>query len=138
MGTEIRQFTSIKEIVDFTTNQILQNKSLFEDYSQWLGTLLRDFEKDHKDDEWYKKTAAIQKTLKSQSKQPPKHRLKIRNQKGKAEKEKLNQPGFTQVICKYHSQMKRKLKCSLKQLRKSKLKFKNTRNLESQSSNFLV
>jgi hypothetical protein len=70
MGTEIRQFTSIKEIVDFTTNQILQNKSLFEDYSQWLGTLLRDFEKDHKDDEWYKKTAAIQKTLKSQSKQP--------------------------------------------------------------------
>ena len=86
MGTEIRQFTSIKEIVDFATNQILQNKSLFEDYSQWLGTLLRDFEKDHKDDEWYKKTAAIQKSLKSQSKQPPANRLKIRNQKGKGGK----------------------------------------------------
>ena len=71
MGTEIRQFTSIKDIVDYTTNQISQNKALFEDYSQWLGTLLRDFEKDHKDEEWYKKTAAIQKTLKSQSKQPP-------------------------------------------------------------------
>ena len=71
MGTEIRQFTSIKDIVDFTSNQILQSKSLFEDYSQWLGTLLRDFESDHKNDEWYQKTAAIQKNLKSQSKQPP-------------------------------------------------------------------
>jgi hypothetical protein len=71
MGTEIRQFTSIKEIVDFITNQILQNKSLFEDYSQWLGTLLRDFESNHKNDEWYQKTAAIQKNLKTQSKQPP-------------------------------------------------------------------
>jgi hypothetical protein len=71
MGTEIRQFTSIKDIVDFISNQILQNKSLFEDYSQWLGTLLRDFESDHKNDEWYQKTAAIQKNLKSQSKQPP-------------------------------------------------------------------
>jgi len=71
MGTEIRQFTSIKDIVDYTSNQILQNKALYEDYSQWLGTLLRDFEKAHEDEEWYKKTAAIQKTLKSQSKQPP-------------------------------------------------------------------
>ncbi len=56
MGTEIRQFTSIKDIVDYTSNQISQNKSLFEDYSQWLGTLLRDFEKENKDEEWYKKT----------------------------------------------------------------------------------
>ena len=138
MGTEIRQFTSIKEIVDFTTNQILQNKSLFEDYSQWLGTLLRDFEKDHKDDEWYKKTAAIQKTLKSQSKQPPAKSPKIRKQKEKVEKEKLNHAGFTQAIFKYHSPMKRKPKCSLKQLRKSKLKFKSSRNLDSQFSSFLV
>ncbi|HCW09100.1 MAG TPA: hypothetical protein DGG95_17215, partial [Cytophagales bacterium] len=71
MGTEIRQFTSIKDIVDYTSNQISQNKALFEDYSQWLGTLLRDFEKENKDEEWYKKTLAIQKTLKSQTKQPP-------------------------------------------------------------------
>ena len=61
MGTEIRQFTTIKDIVDYASNQISQNKALFEDYSQWLGTLLRDFEKDHKDEEWYKKTAIIQK-----------------------------------------------------------------------------
>jgi hypothetical protein len=86
MGTEIRQFTSIKEIVDYTSNQILQNKSLFEDYSQWLGTLLRDFEKDNKDEEWYKKTATIQKSLKSQSKQPPAKSSNGKKAKGKGGK----------------------------------------------------
>jgi hypothetical protein len=86
MGTEIRQFTSIKDIVDYTSNQIMQNKSLFEDYSQWLGTLLRDFEKDHKDDEWYKKTAAVQKTLRNQSKQPPSKSSNANKAKGKSGK----------------------------------------------------
>jgi len=86
MGTEIRQFTSIKDIVDYTSNQILQNKALFEDYSQWLGTLLRDFEKNHKDEEWYKKTAAIQKTLKSQSKQPQTKSSNDKKSKGKGGK----------------------------------------------------
>jgi hypothetical protein len=87
MGTEIRQFTSIKDIIDYATNQTLQNKSVFEDYSQWLGTLLRDFEKDHKDDEWYKKTAAIQKTLKSQSKQPSTKSPNDKKAKGKSKGE---------------------------------------------------
>jgi hypothetical protein len=86
MGTEIRQFTSIKEIVDYTSNQLLQNKSLFEDYSQWLGTLLRDFESDHKNDEWYQKTAAIQKNLRSQSKQPPPKSPSDKKTKGKGGK----------------------------------------------------
>jgi hypothetical protein len=90
MGTEIRQFTSIKDVVDFVTNQILQNKSLFEDYSQWLGTLLRDFESDHRNDEWYQKTAAIQKNLNSQSKQPPEKssgnkKAKMKGGKGKVD-----------------------------------------------------
>ena len=92
MGTEIRQFTSIKDIVDYTSNQISQNKALFEDYSQWLGTLLRDFEKAHKDEEWYKKTTAIQKTLKSQSKQPPtksSSEKKPKGKKGKGEEESV-------------------------------------------------
>jgi hypothetical protein len=84
--TEIRQFTSIKDIVDFVSNQILQQKSLFDDYSQWLGTLLRDFEKDHKNDEWYQKTAAIQKTLKNKSKQPPPKSSKDKKARGKGAK----------------------------------------------------
>jgi hypothetical protein len=86
MGTEIRQFTSIKDIVDYATNQILQNKSLFEDYSQWLGTLLRDFENNHKNDEWYQKTAIIQKNLRSQSKQPPAKSPSDKKAKGKGGK----------------------------------------------------
>ena len=92
MGTEIRQFTSIKDIVDYTSNQILQNKALYEDYSQWLGTLLRDFEKAHEDEEWYKKTAAIQKTLKSQSKQPPAKSSNEKKSKGKAGKHEEESP----------------------------------------------
>ena len=84
MGTEIRSFNSIKDIVDYSTNQVLQYKSLFEDYSQWLGTLLRDFEKEHKNEEWYKKVATIQKTLKNQSKQTP-EKTKGKKVKGKGE-----------------------------------------------------
>lgn len=70
LGTEIRTFTSLKEITEFTANQTLQYRSLYEDYSQWLGTLLRDFEGAHKNDEWYQKSAGLQKNLKSQSKKP--------------------------------------------------------------------
>ena len=87
MGTEIRSFNSLKDIVDFSTNQTSQYKSLFEDYSQWLGTLLRDFEKTHKDEEWYKKTAALQKALKSQSKQVPEKSAKNTKGKSKGESE---------------------------------------------------
>jgi hypothetical protein len=51
-------------------NQTIQYKSLYEDYSQWLGTVLRDAESSHKNDDWFQKSAALQKTLKSQSKKP--------------------------------------------------------------------
>jgi len=52
-------------------NQSVQYKGLYEDYSQWLGTLLRDLEGTHKNDEWFQKSAALQKTLKAVSKKPP-------------------------------------------------------------------
>lgn len=70
MGTEIREFTSLKDLTEYLTNQTMQYKSLYEDYSQWLGTLLRDLESTHKNDEWYQKSAALQKNLKAQSKKP--------------------------------------------------------------------
>jgi hypothetical protein len=70
LGTELRTFASLKELTEFLTNQTLQYKSLFEDYSQWLGALLRDFESEHKNDDWYQKTAALQKNLKSTTKKP--------------------------------------------------------------------
>ena len=70
MGTEIRTFTSLKELTEFLTSLINQYKGLYDDYSQWLGTLLRDFETVHKNDEWYQKSAVLQKNLRSQSKKP--------------------------------------------------------------------
>ncbi len=70
MGTEIRTFNSLKDLTEYLMNQTVQYKALHEDYSQWLGTLLRDLESTHKNDEWFQKSAALQKTLKSQSKKP--------------------------------------------------------------------
>jgi hypothetical protein len=71
LGTEIRTFASLKEISDFLINQTAQYKSTFEDYSQWLGSVLRDAESKHKGEEWFQKSAAAQKILKSQAKKPP-------------------------------------------------------------------
>ena len=62
--TEIRTFYSLKEIQESIETEISQHKMLLEDYSQWLGTLLRNPESS-KDQEWVKKTAELQKVLKS-------------------------------------------------------------------------
>jgi hypothetical protein len=70
LGTEIQTFTSLKELTEFVANQTSQYRAIYEDYSQWLGTLLRDFEVAHKNEEWYQKSAALQKNIRSQSKKP--------------------------------------------------------------------
>lgn len=62
--TEIRTFYSLKEIRENIEAQINQYKVLFEDYSQWLGSLLRNPESS-KNQEWTKKTAELQRVLKS-------------------------------------------------------------------------
>ena len=71
MGTEIRTFTSIKDLTEYLVSQSVQYKALYEDYSQWLGTLLRDLEGTHKSDEWFQKSTTLQKNLKAVSKKPP-------------------------------------------------------------------
>jgi predicted DNA-binding protein len=68
MGTEIHTFTTLKDMTEYLTDQSDQYKALFEDYSQWLGTLLRSCEENHKNEEWYQKSAALQKNLRG----PPK------------------------------------------------------------------
>ena len=70
MGTEIHTFTSLKDLTEYLAIQSSQYKALFEDYSQWLGTVLRDAETSHKNDAWFQKSAAIQKTLKASAKKP--------------------------------------------------------------------
>ncbi len=71
MGTEIRTFTTIKDLNEFLVDETSQQKALFEDYSQWLGSLLRTYESEHKNDEWYQKSAALQKNLKGAAKKSP-------------------------------------------------------------------
>jgi len=61
--TEIRTFYSLKEIRESIEQEINQYKMLLEDYSQWLGTLLRNPESSKKQ-EWVKKAAQLQKLLK--------------------------------------------------------------------------
>jgi hypothetical protein len=87
LGTEIRTFTSLKDITEFLANQTNQYKALFEDYSQWLGTVLRDAESEHKSEEWFQKSAALQKTLKSQAKKPPENSKSKNGGKGGKGKE---------------------------------------------------
>jgi hypothetical protein len=70
LGTEIRTFTSLKDLTEYLAGQTSQYKALFEDYSQWLGTVLRDAESSHKSEEWFQKSAALQKTLKATTKKP--------------------------------------------------------------------
>jgi len=64
--TEIRTFYSLKEIRESVESEINQYRMLLEDYSQWLGTLLRNPEPS-KGQDWAKKTAELQKLFKTGS-----------------------------------------------------------------------
>lgn len=72
MGTEIRTFDTLKELTAYLAEQVSQYKALFEDYSEWLGTILRSYGETHKDDEWYRKSAELQKNLSAQARKVPK------------------------------------------------------------------
>jgi hypothetical protein len=65
--TEIRTFYSLKEIQENVEAELNQYNLLIEDYSQWLGSLLRNPET-AKNPDWAKKTAELQKILKSGNK----------------------------------------------------------------------
>jgi hypothetical protein len=63
LGTEIHTFATLKELSDYLADHLDQYKMLYEDYSEWLGTLLRSCEETHKNEEWCKNSAALQKSL---------------------------------------------------------------------------
>jgi hypothetical protein len=60
--TEIRSFYSIKEINDVLEESIEQYKSVAEEYSQWLGSFLRDSDAMQENMEWAKQMTALRKT----------------------------------------------------------------------------
>jgi hypothetical protein len=68
LGTEIRTFITLKDLGDYLVDHLDQYKMLYEDYSEWLGSLLRSCEETHKDEEWYKNSQALQKTLGAKAK----------------------------------------------------------------------
>lgn len=72
-------------MADYLETQVSQYKALYDDYSQWLGTLLRSFEDIHKNEDWYQKSAALQKNLK-QSKKPPEPKGSAKKGNGKGKK----------------------------------------------------
>jgi len=61
VSTEIRSFYSIKEINETLEEEIALYKSLGDEYSQWLGSFLRDSET-IKEEEWTKTREALRKT----------------------------------------------------------------------------
>ncbi|UCC32872.1 MAG: hypothetical protein JSW53_03470 [Candidatus Bathyarchaeota archaeon] len=60
--TEVRSFYSLRELDESIDENVLQYKTILDDYSQWLGSLLRDSEENHGDEEWFKE---LQNSLKS-------------------------------------------------------------------------
>ena len=64
VATEIRTFYSAREIRETVEVEINQYKMLLDDYSQWLGALLRSPEAS-KNQEWTKKASDLQKILRS-------------------------------------------------------------------------
>ena len=77
--TEIRSFYSIKEINEALEEEIEQYKSVADEYSQWLGSFLRDSEAMQENEEWAKKMGALQKAK-------PKGKTKTAKKKGKSKK----------------------------------------------------
>jgi hypothetical protein len=70
IGSEIRSFFSIKEIYLVLDEEISSFKSVSEEYSQWLGTFLRDSKGAKENAEWIKNITALQK-VKSRAKTAP-------------------------------------------------------------------
>jgi predicted DNA-binding protein len=83
LGTEIRTFTSLKDLGDYLADHLDQYKMLYEDYSEWLGSLLRSCEETHKNEDWYKNSAALQKSLGGAKKAAGKTNKKKKKGKGK-------------------------------------------------------
>jgi hypothetical protein len=71
--TEIRSFYSLKELSEIIDEEIEQYESLMDEYSQWLGSFLRDSEATYGNEEWFKKLFNLQKALKTSKKRGEEH-----------------------------------------------------------------
>lgn len=68
LATEIRSFYSLRDLRESIEKEIDQYMAVADEYSQWLGSFLRDMEATHGDEEWFKKLSMAQKSVKGKVK----------------------------------------------------------------------
>jgi len=68
LATEIRSFYSLRDLRESIEKEIDQYESVADEYSQWLGSFLRDMEATHGNEEWFKKLSVSQKSLQGKTK----------------------------------------------------------------------
>jgi hypothetical protein len=81
LATEIRSFYSLRDLRESIEKEIDQYKAVGDEYSQWLGSFLRDMEANHGDEEWFKKLSASQKAMKGKTKSESEKRSKGKGEK---------------------------------------------------------
>jgi hypothetical protein len=68
LATEIRTFYSLRDLRESVEEEIVQYEAVVDEYSQWLGSFLRDMEATHGDEEWFKRLSTFQKSLRGRAK----------------------------------------------------------------------
>lgn len=68
LATEIRSFYSLRDLRESLASEIDQYVAVADEYSQWLGSFLRDMEATHANEEWFKKISQTQKSLQGKAK----------------------------------------------------------------------
>jgi hypothetical protein len=89
--TEIRSFYSIKEIDEALEGEIEQYTSVADEYSQWLGSLLRDPESKQEREEWARKIALLQKGKSRKKPRKEKKKGKLKGTQASPEWIRLNE-----------------------------------------------
>lgn len=79
--TEIRSFYSLRDLRESIEEEIHQYEAVVDEYSQWLGSFLRDMEETHGNEEWFKRLSTFQKSLQGKARRESK-------KEGKGEKTK--------------------------------------------------
>ncbi len=76
LGTEIRSFHSLRDLRESIEEEIDQYEAVVDEYSQWLGSFLRDLKETQGNEEWFKRVSSFQKPLKEKTKRESKKDIK--------------------------------------------------------------
>lgn len=94
LATEIRSFYSLRGLRESIENEIDQYEAVSDEYSQWLGSFLRDMGATYENEEWFKRLSTFQKSVKGKAR---------REREGKREKTK--KAGTSTEWISYHDVM---------------------------------